>query len=229
MGRTIALKKRVLVIVISQSRPQAGHAGGNSHFHLRIRLFSTSSAVRCQSRRRFMGRDASPMRLVLHASIATIEPNRLPLALRRRLGTSHALGLKAQHHYDVAALDASFKIGKTETPIPPCRCAYRTNDLNSAPRVPRRWMLDRATRLLAMSPQIAIFKPQSGQFGVEWLKRQTWVGCSWRPSPALITAASTYWLSNNAAPEQLCRTTRMSGCIALCCCSIKQSLALLDG
>ena len=109
---------------------------------------------------------------------------------------------------------------KTETPILPISAGSSVTgqtSLNSAPRVPRRWMLDRATRLLAMSPQIAIFKPSIRPIRRRMVKasRRAWVGCSWRPSPALITAASTYWLSNNAAPEQLCRTTRMSGCIAL--------------
>ena len=43
---------------------------------------------------------------------------------------------------------------------------------------------------------------------------RAWVGCSWRPSPALTTAQPTFWLSSSAAPEAEWRMTRMSGFMA---------------
>src|SRR5919197_1304902 len=43
-----------------------------------------------------------------------------------------------------------------------------------------------------------------------------WVGCAWRPSPALITCscALTLRAMRKGAPAELCRTTKMSACIA---------------
>src|SRR5688500_5631977 len=43
-----------------------------------------------------------------------------------------------------------------------------------------------------------------------------WVGCAWRPSPALTTCSCglTWRAMRNGAPEEACRTTKMSACIA---------------
>src|SRR6185503_15119344 len=43
-----------------------------------------------------------------------------------------------------------------------------------------------------------------------------WVGCAWRPSPALITCSCglTWRAMRKGAPEELWRTTKMSACIA---------------
>src|SRR3954469_14383754 len=43
-----------------------------------------------------------------------------------------------------------------------------------------------------------------------------WVGCAWRPSPALTTCSCglTWRAMRNGAPEESCRTTKMSACIA---------------
>ena len=55
--------------------------------------------------------------------------------------------------------------------------------------------------------------------------RSACVGCSWRPSPALMTAASTCWLRSCAAPEQLCLTTRICGCMALSVVAVSSSVS----
>src|SRR6184192_4043785 len=43
-----------------------------------------------------------------------------------------------------------------------------------------------------------------------------WVGCACRPSPAFTTCSCglTWRAIRNGAPEELCRTTKMSACIA---------------
>jgi hypothetical protein len=70
-------------------------------------------------------------------------------------------------------------------------------------------MADLATRLLLMSPddrdcsraQVAEALPQGQQIS------NPCVGCSWRPSPALITGTRTALASSSAPPEADVRTT----------------------
>ena len=81
-----------------------------------------------------------------------------------------------------------------------------------------------------MSPQIATVRPS---------KRPKWrrmvrasssacVGCSCWPSPALITAQDTFCDSNSTAPDDWCRTTRKSGCMALMVIAVSSSVSPLD-
>ena len=85
-----------------------------------------------------------------------------------------------------------------------------------APMVLRRRMFERATRECITSPQIATTRPSTRPLLRRMVSASSsaWVGCSWAPSPALITEPSTLRASNSTAPEAWCRTTRMSGCIA---------------
>ena len=76
--------------------------------------------------------------------------------------------------------------------------------------------LDRATRLWAMSPQMATVSPPTSPNARRRLSRSSraWVGCSCRPSPALTTAQPTFCDSRAAAPEAPWRTTSTSGFMA---------------
>src|ERR1700722_1675205 len=86
-----------------------------------------------------------------------------------------------------------------------------------APSVLSRMMLERATRECMMSPQIAIVSASIAPLLRRMVSASSnaWVGCSWAPSPALITEQSILRASSSTAPEAWWRTTRMSGCMAL--------------
>ena len=93
-------------------------------------------------------------------------------------------------------------------------------------------MLERATRECSTSPQIATSSPS-----IEPLRRRmvsasssACVGCSWLPSPALITAQLTWRASSATAPLSGWRTTSTSGCIAfsVMAVSIRVSPFLID-
>ena len=77
-------------------------------------------------------------------------------------------------------------------------------------------MVERATREWAMSPQIATFSPSIRPFSRRMVSvsSRPWVGCSCMPSPALITAQSTFRESNFTPPEALWRMTMTSGFMA---------------
>ncbi len=77
-------------------------------------------------------------------------------------------------------------------------------------------MFERATRLCKTSPQIATVSPPSPPLRrrIVSASSSAWVGCSWLPSPALITAQSTFSDSSCTAPDSGWRTTSTSGCIA---------------
>ena len=142
-------------------------------------------------------------------------------------------GLKAQHHHDVAALDAIFKIGKNRNAHITNLCRQKRNRTNK-PAIPHQacqeggcWIAcDTTVGDVATNSNFQTLNPTNSASNGCAASRRAWVGCSWRPSPALITAASTYWLGNKAAPEQLCRTTRMSGCIALSVVAVSSRVCL---
>ena len=85
-----------------------------------------------------------------------------------------------------------------------------------APSVLSRRMLERATRECRMSPQIATISPSMRPLWRRMVSASSsaWVGCSWLPSPALITEQSTFCASSSTAPAAWWRTTRMSGRMA---------------
>jgi len=66
-----------------------------------------------------------------------------------------------------------------------------------------------------MSPTIVNFLPLS--FGlccsIVYMSRSAWLGCSFHPSPAFITAAFMFFAKKSAAPENPVLITTMSGCI----------------
>ena len=72
-----------------------------------------------------------------------------------------------------------------------------------APMVVKRWMFERATRLWVMSPQMATKSPSSRPLRRLMVRasRSAWVGCSWLPSPPLMTAQLTFSDSSLTAPE----------------------------
>ncbi len=97
------------------------------------------------------------------------------------------------------------------------------------PIVPSRWMLDRATRLCATSPQIATVSPASRPRlrRIVSASSSAWVGCSWVPSPALTTAAPTFCASSDGAPDCPWRTTSRSQCIAFSVAAVSSRVSPL--
>ena len=74
----------------------------------------------------------------------------------------------------------------------------------------------RATRELRTSPTMPIRAPAMSP---RWRRRvkassRAWVGCPWRPSPALTTAASIHPAMRCGTPAAECRTTIASMPIA---------------
>ena len=70
----------------------------------------------------------------------------------------------------------------------------------------------RATRLLAMSPTMAMVAPWNPPSARRMVRQSSkpWVGCSCRPSPALMTAQRTCWANCAGPPERSVRTTMAS-------------------
>ena len=68
-----------------------------------------------------------------------------------------------------------------------------------------------------MSPQIATSRPSIRPLRRRMVSasRSAWVGCSWLPSPALITAQLTWRARSATAPLSEWRATSTSGCMAL--------------
>jgi hypothetical protein len=107
----------------------------------------------------------------------------------------------------------------TSTPIRSMPCGNSVDGATTrtrAPMVLSSRMLERATRECSTSPQIAITSPSIRPLlrRIVSASSSAWVGCSWAPSPALITEPSTLRASSSTAPEAWWRTTRISGCIA---------------
>ena len=77
-------------------------------------------------------------------------------------------------------------------------------------------MLERATREWAISPKIPTVSPSSRPSLSRIVKtsRRAWVGCSWAPSPALITEHCSRSARSFGTPGQEWRTTTASGLIA---------------
>ena len=100
--------------------------------------------------------------------------------------------------------------------------------MTSAPRVRSSQTLERATRECSTSPAIATRMPVRSApadgvpASLDQCRRMVkasssaWVGCSWVPSPALMTAASIQSVaaSRCGAPEAQCRMTTASAPIA---------------
>ncbi len=86
-----------------------------------------------------------------------------------------------------------------------------------APSALSRMMFERATREFRMSPQMVTTSRSIRPLLRRMVSASSnaCVGCSWEPSPALMTEQSTLRASNSTAPEAWCRTTMRSGCIAL--------------
>src|SRR3989440_3219102 len=85
-----------------------------------------------------------------------------------------------------------------------------------APSLLKQWMLDRATRLCAMSPTMATVFPSSVPQRSRRLSASSrpCVGCSWAPSPALITLARTARATSRGAPAAGWRTISASAPMA---------------
>ena len=97
------------------------------------------------------------------------------------------------------------------------------------PSVVSRWMFERATRLCRMSPQIATTSPSSRPRRRRMVSASSsaWVGCSWVPSPALMTAASTFCASSAGAPDWSWRTTSRSQCMAFSVAAVSSRVSPL--
>ncbi len=96
-----------------------------------------------------------------------------------------------------------------------------------APIICSRATFERATRLWAMSPQMATVSPPTSPKARRMDSRSSraCVGCSWRPSPALTTAQPTFCDSRSTAPEDAWRTTRISGFMAFSVTAVSISVS----
>ena len=107
----------------------------------------------------------------------------------------------------------------TSTPSRSIAAGSRVRGATTRTRAPMMLssaMFERATRLCRTSPQIATVSPPSRPLRrrIVSASSSAWVGCSWLPSPALMTAQSTFSDSSCTAPDSGWRTTSTSGCIA---------------
>ena len=93
--------------------------------------------------------------------------------------------------------------------------------------LPSRMRFERATREWAMSPQIATVSRCSRPLArrIVSASSSACVGCSWRPSPALMTAQFTFSASRLTAPEWGWRTTSRSGCMAFSVSAVSISVS----
>src|SRR6056297_2580546 len=82
-----------------------------------------------------------------------------------------------------------------------------------APILDKPIILDRATLEWEISPTMETFNPSNLPFS-SWMviiSKRAWEGWAWVPSPALITAQFTHFATWQAAPEDECRITMISG------------------
>src|ERR1051325_9596737 len=108
---------------------------------------------------------------------------------------------------------------RTPTPSTPsgsrvCGPITRTS---GTPSVVRPWISERATRECSTSPTIATTsRVKSFLWRIVYRSSSPCVGCAWRPSPALTTCSCglTWRAMRNGAPDEACRTTKMSACMA---------------
>ncbi len=119
---------------------------------------------------------------------------------------------------------------KTSTPIRSIADGSKVGGATTrtcAPIVPKRWMLERATRLCRMSPQIATVSPSSLPLRrrIDRASSSAWVGCSCVPSPALMTEQLTLSASSLVAPDWAWRMTRKSGFIAFRVIAVSSSVS----
>ena len=94
----------------------------------------------------------------------------------------------------------------TSTPSRSTAAGSRVRGATTRTRAPitlSRAMFERATRLCSTSPQIATVSPPSSPLRrrIVSASSKAWVGCSWLPSPALMTAQSTFSESSCTAPD----------------------------
>ncbi len=95
------------------------------------------------------------------------------------------------------------------------------------PTILKALIADRATRLWRTSPMIVTVRPSSVFFRSRIVKRsrRACVGCSWAPSPALITARVRRFARKAGAPAQGWRTTIRSACIASMFLAVSRSVS----
>ena len=91
------------------------------------------------------------------------------------------------------------------------------------------WMLERATRLWAMSPTMATCSPSKWPLCSRIVSRSSraCVGCSWAPSPALTIEHDSSRASSAAAPAEEWRTTTTSGLMAAMFLAVSMKLSPL--
>src|SRR5579885_1926041 len=86
-------------------------------------------------------------------------------------------------------------------------------------------MLERATRLCCRSPRMVTlrFEMVPRRSRIVSASSRPCEGCSWVPSPALITGISRWRATKSAAPEEAWRITRQSGFIAFSVWTVSSS------
>ncbi len=97
----------------------------------------------------------------------------------------------------------------------------------SAASAVRARIFDRATRLCSTSPQITTRWPAIAprRRRIVSASSSAWVGCSWRPSPALSTGQSTLPAMSCTAPELWWRMTIASARIAFSVIAVSISVS----
>ena len=118
----------------------------------------------------------------------------------------------------------------TSTPSRSASVGIRVGGATTRTRAPMafsRKMLERATRLWAMSPQMATVRLWMRPLRWRMVRASSsaWVGCSCGPSPALITEQSTFSDSSLTAPASEWRTTSTSGCMAFSVWAVSSSVS----
>src|SRR6185312_7283118 len=90
-------------------------------------------------------------------------------------------------------------------------------------------MFERATRLCAMSPQMATTSPSRRPLRRRMVSASSsaWVGCSCVPSPPLMTEQCTFSESSWTAPDSEWRTTSRSICMAFSVIAVSISVSPL--
>ena len=126
-------------------------------------------------------------------------------ALARDEARGHALALQAQHHDDVGVLQA-LAHGGEDLDAEPLDAGGEQgggrDDADARAERVEEQDVGAGDAACRMSPQIATIRPSMRPLWRRMVSASSraCVGCSWLPSPALITEQSTFWARSSTAP-----------------------------
>ncbi len=216
-----------------------GFEAGHAHRHAHLDLLADDAAVDVVGHVG-VDLDAAVHRPGMHdervglggRQLVVVEAEEVEIfAHRGHEAAVHAFGLEPQHHDDVDVVEARA----------PCRDRPRRRAARSRPAArcaaPRRghgrpWCS--AARCWSARRGCAGCRRRwrrSGPASRPLRRRMVsasssaWVGCSWLPSPALMTAQLTFSDSSCTAPDSGWRTTSTSGCMALSVIAVSISVS----